>query len=152
MSNIVKFKVMGQPVSWDRAGLAATGEFFTKPRQKRYMAKIRKVARQAMDRRPLCRRPMEMLVIASYRIPTSWTAKQHADPMNVYMFDTPDIDNMVKIFMDALTGIVYSDDQLIVAQHNCQCRGPGRPYVEVEINLMGEHKWPFIKPPQPEML
>ncbi len=149
---VIKFKVMGQPVSWDRAGLSATGEFFTKPRQKRYMAIIRRVARQAMERRRPWRFPLELSIIAYYRIPKSWSVKQRADPSNVYMFNAPDIDNMLKIFMDALSGIVFNDDDLIVCLHACQRRTNGRPHVEIEISQMGESKWPFIKPPQPTMV
>ncbi len=148
---VVKFKVMGQPVSWDRAGLTASGEFFTRPKQRRYMAVIRKVARQAMKRAPMHPYPMEMLVIAYYRIPPSWTAKQRANPWYVYNFDTPDIDNMVKIFMDALTGIAYVDDRLIVSLHTSKLRSE-QPHVSVEINSMGPDKWPFIQPPQPVMV
>jgi Holliday junction resolvase RusA-like endonuclease len=45
-----------------------------------------------------------------------------------------DVDNFKKLIFDALTGVVYADDSLIVAEHTYKAVDREKPRVEITVN------------------
>ena len=60
--------------------------------------------------------PIRARVIAYYKVPKSYTKKrvQAIREGLEYPCKTPDIDNCIKIILDSLNGIAYSDDKQVV--------------------------------------
>lgn len=51
------------------------------------------------------------------RIPKSFSRKRYSDAFNrvILPLTKPDLDNIAKIFLDGMNGVVYSDDRLVTA-------------------------------------
>lgn len=59
--------------------------------------------------------PVRLTVIAFNEIPPSWSRKRAAEARTeVHDQRKPDIDNLVKLVMDALNGIAWADDKQVV--------------------------------------
>ena len=50
----------------------------------------------------------------------------------------PDVDNIIKIYLDALNKIAYNDDNQVVSII-CNKYYSDRPYVEIEITELNEN-------------
>ena len=46
----------------------------------------------------------------------------------------PDIDNVVKLVMDALNGVAYDDDKQVVRQYAEKRYTDGEPYIAVRVS------------------
>lgn len=57
--------------------------------------------------------PLRMSIGASFQLPKSWSKKKKAQAKHAKC--KPDIDNIIKIVMDALNGIAYADDCQVVS-------------------------------------
>jgi Holliday junction resolvase RusA-like endonuclease len=56
--------------------------------------------------------PIELHITCHYVKPKSWSAKKRNSPQ--FKTGKPDIDNLAKIIMDALNGVVWHDDAQII--------------------------------------
>ena len=56
------------------------------------------------------------------KIPSSWPKKRQAEAAEgrIPLASKPDIDNVVKMVLDAMNGIVYPDDRLVVSVMACK--------------------------------
>lgn len=79
--------------------------------------------------------PIRARVIAYYKIPKSYTNKRvQAIREGVeYPCKTPDIDNCIKIILDSLNGIAYSDDKQVVEITAIKRWTEGTERVEFEL-------------------
>ena len=61
----------------------------------------------------------KLLIPKSFPIPKSFNKRQKQQALNNEIFPTkkPDIDNVAKAVFDALNGVIYKDDSLIVSTH-----------------------------------
>lgn len=73
-------------------------------------------ASQAMQGRTPYAEPIKVHVLAVMPVPQSWSNKRKAAALTGAEFPAkrPDLDNLCKLATDALNGIVWSDDALIV--------------------------------------
>lgn len=76
-----------------------------------------------------------------------WLQAQHlgiqpfAGPVAVYLRvyrarKSGDLDNCIKVLLDALCGVAYADDKQIVELHGWRADDPRNPRVEVEVRLI----------------
>lgn len=102
-------KGKGRPRFWN--GRAVTPEA-----TRAYEHSLAAVARVAMAARPVINGPMSVSVEARMPVPASWSRKRRAAALAGVLWPTgkPDADNILKC-LDALNGIVWRDDALIVA-------------------------------------
>ena len=88
---------------------------FSDPKTASYEARIRAAAAEAMSGRPLLSGAVEVAIWAYRAVPTSLSRKNTALALAGQIRPTtkPDVDNYAKV-IDALNGIVWVDDALVV--------------------------------------
>jgi len=85
--------------------------------------------------------PLEMTVLAFFPIPksASKSAKNSMILGGTFPTRKPDADNLLKVFMDALSGLAYRDDAQIVSVM-LDKRYSENPHAEVKITAPGEEE------------
>lgn len=70
--------------------------------------------------------PVEIEAAFFYEIPKSWGRPKRNDAIGgtIKPVGKPDIDNLGKLVMDALKGIVFVDDAQVVSAKGCKVFGP----------------------------
>jgi Holliday junction resolvase RusA-like endonuclease len=129
MHKIMDISIRGTPVQWARARTDGSGSgvsFYTAPEQKRYKALIKDSvmleyasakARREHDGKPL---PLGTPVIFDCReflpVPPSFNREEEHAARSGAMRPTgkPDLDNWIKLPMDACEGILYANDSQVV--------------------------------------
>jgi Holliday junction resolvase RusA-like endonuclease len=89
--------------------------------------------RRAMAGKPPLDCPLRVVVTAVFGVPPSWSAnkRSHAIRGLVRPMGTPDVDNICK-GVDALNGIVFRDDSLIVDAEIGKWYG-AKPFLRIEV-------------------
>ena len=72
-------------------------------------------AREAMKGQPLLEGPVVVLITVHCEPPASWSRKKRdaAIAGDILPTSKPDLDNVLKLFADAMNGVVYRDDKQI---------------------------------------
>jgi Holliday junction resolvase RusA-like endonuclease len=103
----------GQPVGKGRPRFTRQGRAYTPQKTRDYEHKLAASASDAMQDLGLeptsskCR----MHILAQFEIPKSWSKKRReAATRGEVSPGRPDIDNVVKIALDAINGVVFEDD------------------------------------------
>jgi len=124
----VKFFVAGQPVPKARARVVTKGKrrfAFTPKRVKEWEGVVAEEARKH------CEKPFDWPVVVTMVFHMPRPASRR---LETWVPTTPDLDNLEKAVMDALNGIAYRDDCLVVAKSSSKryvrAGGPG---VEVVV-------------------
>jgi Holliday junction resolvase RusA-like endonuclease len=74
--------------------------------------------------------PVVVALVAHRAMPASWPKRRMGDPDT----SVPDVDNMAKLVMDALTGVAWKDDAQVVALVAAKApRSGDRDWYEVEV-------------------
>jgi Holliday junction resolvase RusA-like endonuclease len=83
--------------------------------------------------------PLEMLIKAYYAIPKSESKKRKVlmEQGEIRPTKKPDIDNVVKVYADALNHVAYHDDSQVV-KIVCEKYYSNEPRVEVRLNSLKE--------------
>lgn len=119
---LFSFVVEGQPVPWARArGGAEYDGFYTPKRQRNFKNTVGSYCRVAMmQARAKCiARPFAVaLAIRVYlEVPKTWRKSkpdEYARAMaGGLCIERPDLDNWIKLPMDAMTGIAWADDEQV---------------------------------------
>jgi Holliday junction resolvase RusA-like endonuclease len=107
---------MGEPVAWARTRLGLRGIPFTPKAQRNNAATLRLAAQDAMDGRSPLDCALRIDLSAEFGIPASWSKKRVAAAIAGAIRPTkrPDLSNIIKQVEDALNGVVFRDDALIV--------------------------------------
>lgn len=125
---IAAFTIYGQPVGKGRPQFS--GHAYTPTKTRQYEAKVRALFLSNFGMLPFkADARLRIKIHAWYQIPKS-KPKHVQDAMrNELTLPTikPDLDNVVKIIMDALNGIAYPDDKQVVEIHAVKryCDQPG---------------------------
>tara|TARA_S200002703_G_scaffold131480_1_gene119039 strand:+ start:2298 stop:2705 length:408 start_codon:yes stop_codon:yes gene_type:complete len=107
--------VPGQPVGKGRPRFSR-GRVYTPQKTKDYerlvsnaaYAEMRQAGIEVLDQ------PVTLTILAQFEIPKSWAKwRQDAALLGAFTPGKPDIDNVAKAVLDALNGIVYTDDKLV---------------------------------------
>lgn len=142
-SPLFSFAIAGQPVPWARArGGTEFGGFYTSPRQRNFKRTIGSYCRIAMlQARVKCiARPFGVALATRVylEVPKSWR-KSKPDEFDRAMrggfcIEKPDLDNWLKLPMDAMTGIAWEDDEQVVSfPDSGKWFDHARPRLEVDV-------------------
>jgi Holliday junction resolvase RusA-like endonuclease len=109
----IAFKIHGQATAFARAG-AMGKRRFTPQKQAAHMYVIQQtaIAKMQLDGASIIEGPVQAIIRVSYPYPSSWSNRKKADTK--WKVSRPDCDNLAKIILDALNGIVWVDDAQVV--------------------------------------
>ncbi|MCP1969916.1 MULTISPECIES: RusA family crossover junction endodeoxyribonuclease [Bradyrhizobium] len=129
MSEPVTFNVLGPPQGKGRARAFVRGGrvgHYTPQKTRSYESLIFGAAVDAMGSRAPFGEAVELTLRAIYPIPASWSEKkrQRAIVGELKPTKKPDLDNVAKVFNDAMNGVVYVDDSQVILIHLEKRYGP----------------------------
>ena len=147
LSPLFGFVVPGEPVAWARArGGSEFGGFYTPKRQRAFKKTVGDYCRIAMlqARVKLIERPhaARLAVRVFLEPPKTWQASRdlakRAEWARAQTYaeciEKPDLDNWLKLPMDAMSGLAWADDEQVVSFPNSgKWWDPRRPRLEVEV-------------------
>lgn len=78
--------------------------------------------------------PLSVRMLAVFAVPASWSKKKRAEALSGHLRPTgkPDMDNVAKLCLDALNGILWLDDSQIVEFTFSKVYGP-KPEVQFTL-------------------
>tara|TARA_R100000353_G_scaffold175793_1_gene147147 strand:+ start:272 stop:688 length:417 start_codon:yes stop_codon:yes gene_type:complete len=115
--NYIHFEVHGKVVGKGRPHFVKkTGVAITPQRTRSYESIIRDFALKEMDGREPFTFPIKATITAYHTIPVSWNkTKKEIARKNLIAPSKPDIDNVIKIALDACNRTVFVDDVQVVS-------------------------------------
>lgn len=113
---MIAFTIPGEAVGKGRPRMTRAGHAFTPAKTRNAEAHVKLLAGQAMQGRAPIDVPVHVDIAIDCIIPPSWPRKKHAlAVLNVLRPGKPDIDNTVKLILDALNGVALVDDKLVAS-------------------------------------
>jgi Holliday junction resolvase RusA-like endonuclease len=118
-NDICAFTIPGPPVGKARPRFSRRGAAtiaYTPGKTARHEERVALIARSAMRGcRPLTG-PVQVHVDITMPVPASWSRRRRREAIDRTIAPTvkPDIDNVLKLLLDAMSGICYADDRQIV--------------------------------------
>jgi Holliday junction resolvase RusA-like endonuclease len=110
----VTYSVEGDPVGKQRPRFSR-GRTYTPKKTVDYETIIASKASQAMGSSEPLQTPVAIFIWISHAIPASYSKKRKEACLNGLDWPKkPDLDNVAKVFLDAMNGIVYKDDVQVV--------------------------------------
>jgi len=118
----ITFTVPGPPHGKGRPRFARRGNFvatYTDAKTSSYEDQIRFYALQAMGSSKPLKTALEAFIYVRLPVPQSYSKKRTEACLSGLErpCKKPDLDNVVKSFMDGMNGIVYQDDDQVVEIH-----------------------------------
>lgn len=109
MINVI---LLGQPCGKGRPRFTKTGHTYTPEKTATYENRLASQAVKAVRGVTPIILPVAISIEAYFEIPKSWGKKKTNEALqgDLLHVSKPDIDNVIKIVLDALNGIVYKDD------------------------------------------
>jgi Holliday junction resolvase RusA-like endonuclease len=140
--NGISFVVPGVPIGKGRPRFSRQGgkvRTHTPEKTANYESLVKLAASQAMAGQSLLKRPVALLLTMHMPIPSSWSKKRQDLALRGLIGATvkPDLDNVCKSIADAMNGIVYTDDKLIVSATIVKQYGTV-PHVAVRVQEYAE--------------
>lgn len=138
----VMFQVEGTPIGKGRPKFARRGNFvstYTPTKTRDYEELIRDAAKIAMGSTEPIETPVVACIYIIVPIPASYSKKRSAACLDgsERPCKKPDIDNIIKAYLDAMNGIVYKDDTQVVSLHATKVYGTvGMVEVMVQEHLL----------------
>jgi len=116
MSTSVQFVIPGPPVSKGRPRFTKQGYAYTPKKTKDAEVKVMVAANLAMKEALPSNEPIRIKLTFFMSIPKSYPEKQKGklrlEPIHT---KRPDLDNLIKLILDALNGICWVDDSQIIS-------------------------------------
>jgi Holliday junction resolvase RusA-like endonuclease len=110
----VTYSVEGDPVGKQRPRFSR-GRTYTPKKTVDYETIIASKASQAMGSSEPLQTPVAIFIWISHAIPASYSKKRKEACLNGLDWPKkPDLDNVAKVYLDAMNGIVYKDDVQVV--------------------------------------
>jgi Holliday junction resolvase RusA-like endonuclease len=113
MESFVSFFIPGKPTGKGRPRFTRQGHTYTPAITAAAEKMVASIASDAMikaQRKPRISR-CSVHIIATWPVPKSWTKQRQAAALsNDEIPGKPDLDNIAKLILDALNGVVYEDD------------------------------------------
>lgn len=115
---MITFNIPGSPVGKGRPRFARRGAFvqaYTPGKTVGYENLVKLYANEAMGGKPLLEGPVMVDMAIFCEPPASWSKKRRLAALAELLFPQvkPDLDNCLKLVLDALNGIVYTDDRQV---------------------------------------
>lgn len=117
MSEIVVIRLPGEPVGKGRPRFVrSTGRTYTPTKTRDYESALRAAGQMAMGNRPPFDCALDVQIVANMSIPASASKSVQLRSLSGELRPTkrPDADNLAKPALDALNGVVWRDDCIIV--------------------------------------
>jgi Holliday junction resolvase RusA-like endonuclease len=140
---MIRFFVPGEPVAQGRPRMTTvcghpTAYDPAKSRDYKQMARV--FAQEAVQGKPLLDEAVALKVVVLRSIPRSFSKKKQKACQNGAICPTskPDLDNFLKAIKDAMTGVVWRDDSLVVEYLGCKKIYSITPGIRVWVWTMAE--------------
>lgn len=129
----VSFCVRGEPRGKARPRFAG-GCVYTPPETKKYEAEILTAYRAAAGKLEPPSGYVSLSLIAGYKIPKSASKAKRGKMLEQEILPDkkPDLDNVVKVVLDALNGVAYKDDKQVV-MIRARKYYTDNPHISVEV-------------------
>ena len=119
----IMFTVYGTPTPKGRPRFSTRGKFpvaFTPEKTKTYETEVGMMAKAAMGASEPLEGALEAFIYVTFPVPASYSKKRTEACLSDVEKHTkkPDLDNVVKICLDGMNGIVYRDDSQITSLHS----------------------------------
>lgn len=128
MAREISIHLSGEPVPWARARVLVRGDnrpsFYTPAARRKYRDAIRWAARAALGSGLRMIGPVTVSIVVTRSPPKR--------PVRQYPTVKPDLDNYIKIAMDALTHVVINDDAQVCELHAVKRYGD-RPALHIDV-------------------
>jgi Holliday junction resolvase RusA-like endonuclease len=119
----ITIEVPGLPVAFARSG--GNGKVrFTPKKQRGAMADLKLFAANAMRGREPFRGPLAAFMAFTWPMPASWPKRRREAPESRWRTSRPDADNLCKLVLDSLNGIVFTDDAIVAHVAISKLYGP----------------------------
>jgi Holliday junction resolvase RusA-like endonuclease len=133
----VIYSVEGDPVGKQRPRFSR-GRTYTPKKTVDYESLIASKASQAMGSSEPLQTPVAIFIWISHAIPASYSKKRKEACLNGLEWPKkPDLDNVAKVFLDAMNGIVYKDDVQVV-----KLRVSKRYDIEAHVDVLVREELP----------
>ena len=124
----IMFTVYGHPVAKGRPRFSTRGKFpvaYTPEKTKTYESEVGMMAKAAMGASEALEGALEAFIYVTFPVPPSYSKKRTEACLNDTEKHTkkPDLDNVVKICLDGMNGIVFKDDSQITSIHSTKVYG-----------------------------
>lgn len=144
----VLFTVPGVPVPKGRPRVTRAGITYTPRETLNYEAQVRVAyAGKYPGREPIAAHiPLRLILRAFFPLPASVPKRLRqavADGRAVYMPTRPDLDNLVKVVLDALNKVAWADDGQVVLIQAVKLRTAEQPRLIVRIDEL-----PLVEEPR----
>ena len=116
--------IPGKPTAKGRPKFTLTGRVYT-PKHTQTAEKQVKVIATNQHHNPQFKGPVVTEILAIFGIPVSWPKKKRLEALAGIVLPAvkPDFDNLMKLYCDALNGILWKDDKQIVDGRCIKCYG-----------------------------
>lgn len=138
------FTMFGRPVRWKRPEektFRGRTHRYADPFVEKAKRAIRKEAAIYWGKRPPWTGPVAIRALFVFAIPGSWPKKLQEAALDgkVWHIADPDYDQLLKLVMDALRGLIYVDDNQVVGPLPGSAKRYGRPErTEIEVLLLDQ--------------
>lgn len=145
MTDTITIRIHGTPVAKGRPRTGKRGNspsghnHYTDKKTRQFEKGVAILARHRMKGEPPIDEPVAVLFIAQYKPPPSWPKwrREAALRGEVGKTSVPDLDNLEKAALDAMNGVIYRDDSLIVEKTSRKQYGD-EPFVEIIVTPTGQ--------------
>jgi Holliday junction resolvase RusA-like endonuclease len=122
------FTVEGTPIGKGRPKFARRGNFvstYTPTKTRDYETLIAEAAKQAMGSSDPLKTPVAVYIYITVPIPASYSKQRSKACIEGFEkpCKKPDIDNIIKAFLDSMNNIIYDDDTQVVSLHSTKRYG-----------------------------
>jgi Holliday junction resolvase RusA-like endonuclease len=122
------FTVYGTPTPKGRPRFSTRGKFpvaYTPEKTKAYEFEVGMMALSAMGGSKPLEGALEAFIYITYAVPESYSKKRTEACLSGQEKHTkkPDLDNLIKICLDGMNGIVFKDDSQITSIHSTKVYG-----------------------------
>jgi Holliday junction resolvase RusA-like endonuclease len=131
------YSVEGDPVGKQRPRFSR-GRTYTPKKTVDYEKQIADKAREAMGSSEPLETPIAIFIWINHAIPASYSKKRKEACLNGLEWPKkPDLDNVAKVYLDAMNGIVYKDDVQVV-----KLRVTKRYDIEAHVDVLVREELP----------
>ena len=126
----------GEPIGKGRPRFTRSGHVFTPKKTKDFEIELGIIARQTLEAAglDLITVGLTVEIQAYFTVPKSWTRKKKSQALSGEIFKkNPDIDNIAKIVLDGLNGIIFADDSQVHSLTIKKARGV--PDARIVVNI-----------------
>ena len=143
---MINLTIYGKIVPQKRPKFARHGNFvqtYDPPECREYKKMVRLFANQAVAKQKGFKpyeRAVEVVMWFFFAMPASFSDVELLEAANGRLRPTgrPDLDNLAKGVMDAVKGILWKDDSIVVTLHVKKFYTPGKERVEMAIKEVSE--------------